>query len=364
MNEQQTISKNSQKFDKNSSGISGNIIMSDLETSAIVLPGIINTAMKHGVDIAAILQKFGISLLDLENIAQSTINLKLLHAIVNEIEKASQFPAISLRTGEEFGFEYLPHLKTYLMSSSTLREVYQAICRIGRLISPILILTLVETEDDAKIVLLPDAELSYDDERHYVEMLFSTIKTTFSRLLTKDCPTKSVHFRHSDSRLLSIYKECFQCSIALEAPKNEMIFDISILDVPLSGGSPEIHLHAEQLLIQQLTVFLVQKGLVQRITRIMEKHKSLLAEPIEKAARCLNMSSRTLQRRLTEENTSFIELKDQIRFKLAVTALKSKKSSIEQISEEIGFSDRHSFTRAFKRWSGVSPSAFQKKDPK
>lgn len=335
--------------------------MSDLEISAVVLPGLINIALKHNVDIAAILQRFGISLLDLEDITKSSINIKIFHSIVDEVEKASQIPDISLRAGQEFDFEFLPHLKTYLMSSSTLREAYQSGNRIGRLISPILILNLEETEDDAKLVLVPHDEFSYDDERHYVEMVFSTIKTTFSKLLKKDCPTKSVHFRYTEEHLLDIYKECFQCPIVLGAEENVMIFDRPLINVQLPGGSSEIHRDAEQLIIQQLIESPVQKALVQRITRIMKKHKHLFTEPVEELARCLCMSSRTLQRRLNEEGVSFIKLKNQIRFKMAVSALKSGNMSIEEISEEIGFSDRHSFTNAFKRQFGITPLAFRKK---
>ncbi len=90
------------------------------------------------------------------------------------------------------------------------------------------------------------------------------------------------------------------------------------------------------------------------------RRKDRLNEPIETIAGSLNMSTRTLQRRLTDEGVSFAGLKDQIRFDLAVSGLKSRSLSIEEISEELGFSDRHSFTRAFKRWSGVTPSAFRK----
>jgi len=122
-----------------------------------------------------------------------------------------------------------------------------------------------------------------------------------------------------------------------------------------------MHQHAEKLIIQQLIDSPVQLGLVQRVSRILKKHKHLLVEPIEEVARCLCMSSRTLQRRLREEGVSFAKLKGQIRFKMAVSALKKGNLSIEEISEEIGFSDRHSFTNAFKRRFGITPSAFRKK---
>lgn len=334
--------------------------MSHLETSATVLPGIINTAIKHGVDIAAIFQKFGISL-DLRDITQSTINLEVLHAIVMEVERVANIPAIGLQTGEDFDFDYLPHLKTYLMSAPTLREAYHATDHIRQLISPILILKLEETETDAILSLLPEVELSYEDERHYVEMVFSTIKTIFIKLLKKDCAPKSVKFRHNETRLLSVYKECFHCQIVFGAGENTMVFDQAFLDVPLPGGFPEIHKQAKQLIDQQLSESPLQKGIAKKITRILTKQKSLLNEPVEHVARQLHMSSRTLQRRLSAEGISLAELKDEVRFKMAVSALKSENVSIEKISEDLGFSDRHSFTRAFKRWTGVTPTTYRKK---
>lgn len=334
--------------------------MNDLETSAVVLPGIINSAMKHGVDVQAIFEKFGVSL-DLKNITQTSINLKVLHAIVMEIEKASQIPAIGLQTGDAFDFDYIPHIKTYLMSVSTLREAYHAADHTRKLISPILILNLDENETEAILTIGTEVELSGEDERHYTEMVLSTLKTIFSRLLKQNFSVKSVHFRHPESHLLPIYEDYFGCPIVLKAPENAMIFERFILDMPLPGGFPEIHQQAKQLIDQQISDSPLQKGLVPKITRLMRNHKDLLTGNIEHIAGILHMSSRTLQRRLDEEGLSFIELKDQIRFKLARRALQSKEMSIEGISEDLGYSDRHSFARAFKRWSGVSPSAFRKK---
>lgn len=337
--------------------------MNDLETSAIVLPGIINSAIKHGVDIQAILHRYGI-LLDLKNLTQTSINLKVLHAIVTEVEKASQIPAIGLQTGESFDWDYVPHIKTYLMSVSTLRDAYHAFIHARKLISPLLILDLKEKDTSAILKLRTDVDLSYEDERHYMEMVFATLKTVFSRLLKQDISMKSAHFRHQEFHLSPIYEDFFHCPIFLKAPENAMIFERSILDVSLPGGFPEIHQQAKQLIDQQLSDSPFRKGLVPRLTRIIKKNKHILSENIEYVAGVLHMSSRTLQRRLDEEGVSFIGLKDQIRFKLAKSALQSNKLSIEDISEELGYSDRHSFARAFKRWSGISPSAFRKKHAK
>ena len=334
--------------------------MDSLETSSIVLPGVINTALKNDVDIEPILKKFGISL-NLEDITQSTISLEVVHAIVMEVEKASNIPAIGLQTGKDFDFDFLPHLKTYLMSVGTIRELFQASVRVRQIISPLLYLFLKERGDEAVLSLRPNIELSLEDERHYVEMVFSAINSVVQKLVKEACFPKAVLFCHHKQELAPLYEQCFQCAIRMGAAQNAIVYDSAILDRPLPGGFPEIHRQAAKIVERQLQDSPVQKGIAKKIFRIMSRRKHLLNEPIESVAGSLNLSTRTLQRRLTAEGINFFELKERIRFDLAVSALKSRGLSIEEISEDLGFSDRHSFTRAFKRWSGVTPSAFRKK---
>ena len=69
-----------------------------------------------------------------------------------------------------------------------------------------------------------------------------------------------------------------------------------------------------------------------------------------------------MQRRLQDEDQRYAELQDRARFKLAARWLEDGRQDIETISERLGFSDRRSFTRAFTRWSGTSPSAFRGKE--
>lgn len=337
--------------------------MDELETLAIVLPSTINTAIKHGVDIQAILSKYGISV-DLNIITESTVNLQVMHAIVKEVERVAKTPAIGLQTGKEFDFDFLPHLKAYLMSAPTIREIFQVSTFFKKLISPIFNLILKDSDHGTSLIVRPDMDLSTEDERLYVEMIISTLNTLVKKLLRENCLPRGVAFRHEQSHLLSVYEGFFNCPVRLNEADNLIVFDKHIVDKPLPGSFPQIHLQSKQILEQQIANSPLQKGLVKRITRIIANQKSLLNEPIEAIAYALHMSSRTLQRRIAQEGTSFVELKDRIKFKLAADALKSSNQSIEEISEELRFSDRHSFTRAFKRWSGMTPTAYRKQKSK
>jgi AraC-like DNA-binding protein len=81
---------------------------------------------------------------------------------------------------------------------------------------------------------------------------------------------------------------------------------------------------------------------------------------IEKIAADLNLTKRTLQRRLQGQNTNFAQLRDDLRFHYAIKYLIDDNLSVDLVSRALDFSDRTSFTNAFKRWTGLSPSTFRK----
>ena len=68
-----------------------------------------------------------------------------------------------------------------------------------------------------------------------------------------------------------------------------------------------------------------------------------------------------LQREIEQQKVENNKLEERNRALLAqIKELKEGTSSIEDISERLGFADRHSFSRAFRRWSGQTPSAFRR----
>jgi AraC-like DNA-binding protein len=81
---------------------------------------------------------------------------------------------------------------------------------------------------------------------------------------------------------------------------------------------------------------------------------------LARAAEAVQMSERSLQRRLAESGLSFAQVVEDARFDSARRMLGDPARKIVEISAELGYSDSANFTRAFRRWSGVSPQAFRK----
>jgi AraC-like DNA-binding protein len=125
---------------------------------------------------------------------------------------------------------------------------------------------------------------------------------------------------------------------------------VSILRLPLGGDdgrSPEGY----------------QRPLSTRlIDCVKEQAQALSAHPelgIGTIARSLEISPRTLQRHLSSQGVSFSALLAGIRRQLALQMLSETEKSVIEIAVELGYSDPSNFTRAFKRWHGISPRAYR-----
>lgn len=138
-------------------------------------------------------------------------------------------------------------------------------------------------------------------------------------------------------------------------------FDKKFLGLQMVNADPI----ASQIAINQCEAELSALGerrrLAMRVRDILT-HSEQHYLSIESVADRLHMSDRTLKRQLAAEGTSFSSLVDEVRYRHATSLLSRTDYTLEQIADELGYSDVANFSRAFKRWSGRSPSNWRK-DP-
>ena len=125
------------------------------------------------------------------------------------------------------------------------------------------------------------------------------------------------------------------------------------------GGYPALHKQARQRIERRLRALPRSPGVVAAIERALLRRPALFGLGMEATAEELGMHPRTLQRRLRAEGTRFAELQAEARQRLARQYLADETLDIDRISELLGYSDRRSFTRAFQRWTGLTPSTFR-----
>jgi AraC-like DNA-binding protein len=122
-------------------------------------------------------------------------------------------------------------------------------------------------------------------------------------------------------------------------------------------SQPGIRSYHEYLVLAKLPEV---EGVSERVLQALQRRVGHAPMAIEYIASDLNLSKRTLQRRLQQQEASFAQLRDSLRFHYAIQYLIDDHMSVDSVSSSLDFSDRTSFTNAFKRWTNLSPSVFRK----
>lgn len=334
----------------------------------ITLPNWLKAASRCGFNIHPIFKQLGIEadLLHLEQARISLITLNdLMQACVDaavEADSEQHFPFV---LGESFTFEYLPEMETYINTSSTLRDATRVLRWVHELISPYVDIQLEEDQRTARMVLVytqadaPDAQ-GLARQPYTSESFFATLVKFNRLLLGRQAEVRLIRFRHPPPRYARDYEAFFRIPVAFNQDRDCLEFDRKLLDIPLQGAFPDLHHQAELLVQQRLARQSQRHGVAARLHHLFESDSTLLGCSIDVPAARLNMHPRSLQRHLKTEGTSFGELQTEARLAVAVRALQRREESLDALSDRLGFSDRRSFTRAFKRWTGVSPSQYRR----
>lgn len=150
------------------------------------------------------------------------------------------------------------------------------------------------------------------------------------------------------------YADYFRCDLVFGARYNRIVLDVSWLAHPLPAHNPLTAQQALALCTQQRGASAAQQEVVASVERLLRSH--LREQPrLPDVARMLNMSERSLRRRLAEGGRIFREIHDRVRAERALELLHGGTLSVAEIGLEIGFSDPREFRRAFKRWTGMPP---------
>jgi len=154
--------------------------------------------------------------------------------------------------------------------------------------------------------------------------------------------------------------EAFGCPIAFGCAANVLVFPRALEQLAL----PERDDKLVALIERHATWMVAELGddhatLSDRVRRAIFHLFQREAMTIVHVARTLGVSSRSLQRQLRAEGTSFRELVDEVRREIAISHVKAGRTPLATIALLLDFSDASAFHRSFRRWTGKSPSEFR-----
>ncbi len=150
-------------------------------------------------------------------------------------------------------------------------------------------------------------------------------------------------------------------TLRFQQPCTRFIFQSHYLHYPLLMADPVSCRLAIEHCEQELRHLVQPVGWMERVRARLEnvliEEQRLMA--LEEVADQLHLSSRTLKRRLALYQTTWSQLVESVRKRRAALLLEDPRCRIEQVAELLGYADMANFTRAFKRWTGQTPTAFR-----
>lgn len=281
-------------------------------------------------------------------------------ALFRNVLRWSSHPGVGLRAGQRQRLSDFGVFGYAMSSSATLGEAVAFGIRHVKLAGPVLEksfrvengVAIFEGHDVIALgTLLPLVS----------EFWFSSFHSLGGRILERPFPTSRLLLPYPAPAHAALYDEVFGCKVEFSARVMQWHFDASLLSQPCPNANP-------------ITADMCA-GFCERMLQALGPDEPELVRTIRKAcldsvggfpgvdamADRLHVSPRTLHRRLVEAGTSYQEILDDVRRRLAQEFLRDTGLSMEEVAERTGFSDASNFRKAFRKWTGEQPAEFRRR---
>jgi len=266
-------------------------------------------------------------------------------------------PAFALRAARCWHPSNLGALGYAWLGSSTLRTALRRLERYARILGEKAAMQLRESRDGLRVV--------YDHRRG--KPLLNAIGTDFAMSLVMDMCRMNygaflrpveVNLRRARPENPEPWKRFYGCPIRFAASEDSLLLSPRAANEVLPTANRQIAATLDEILTRQLAELDRTNTAARCKAALLDRLPSgEVAE--DEMAKELHMSRRTLQRKLAELDTSYQKLVDDMRRDLALRYLEDPRKSVMDVTFLLGFSGHSAFTRAFRRWTGNSPTGYR-----
>jgi len=308
-----------------------------------------------GLAPAAVLRQAGLptGLFDQEKVLVTT---EEFFALYRGIAGASDDPAIGLKLGTEERVERYNPIALAALSAQSLRDALQRLARYKQLTCPEKI-HLSERGDECTLRF--EWLLAHEDEPAMLtDLCFAWVVGLAQRGTGRAVNPKRVEFRRQPAHR-EMYEAHFRCPVKFKAGQNALVFSKADIERPFLTHNPDLLAIVAPQLEAELAEQLAQKTLSEQAKGVLKRLLAGRRPGIREVAKELRLSSRTLQRRLTEQGVTFQRLLEDARRELARHYLLHSSLELNETAYLLGYEDANSFFRAFHHWEGISPGQWR-----
>jgi AraC-like DNA-binding protein len=277
-------------------------------------------------------------------------------ALYRGIAEVSRDPAIGLKLGTEDRMELYDPIAIAAVCTRSFRDAVDRIGRYKQLTCPEKI-GLVERGNESAVHFT--WLLAHEEEPALlVDVCFAWILSIARRGTGRSIHPKRVEFQRPEANR-AIYEKHFQCPIRFRAARNVLVFNKADMDAAFLTSNADLLAAVAPQLEAELKQQLMEKNFREQVKGTLKRQLAGERPAIERVARELRLSKRTLQRRLTEDGITFQQLMEEARRELARHYLLHSSLELNETAYLLGYEDANSFFRAFHEWEGTSPGEWR-----
>jgi AraC-like DNA-binding protein len=310
----------------------------------------------YGVDPAPLFRKHGVEP-NKRFDPSARISYAKTDLIMAEAAQMSGDPSFGLKEADYILPAHIGPLGFSWLASTSLRTAITRLQRYTKVINEKLQIDLQNSEDE--LIVEIDVGQPSVNEFHRDSAGLSVLTRMCRFICGDNWNPAAVTIKHPEPADASDYFAFFRCAIEFNASRNSLHIHSRQADERLTGSNRQLAQINDHIVVKYLAA-LAHDDIVNRVKSTIIENLGESGVTEASVANSLHMSARSLHRRLTLEDTSFKILLLEIRTELASQYISDATLSLTEISYMLGFSEVSSFSRAYRRWTGWSPSVARK----
>lgn len=310
-----------------------------------------------GYDPAEVLDELGLELSLFDN-PENTISYTRRSQLVQHCVRKTQCPHLGHLVGRHIDSSSLGLLGLLMHQSPDVETALNSLVRYAHLHVRGAVSYLEKLDEIAFLgysIIQPGVVARDQIVDGAVTILFNTLKAYCG----PQWHALSVYFAHSKPADTRPFREYFNVPLIFDAERNGIFFSADWLQEPVVNIDPELRKKTQQQ-IDHLEI-IYRDNFAEQVRRVLNPALLTHQASADQVAALFSIHQRTMNRRLNTCGTSFQKLTDQSRFEIARQLLENTSMQLSQIAETLGYAEATPFSRAFRRWSGTTPSLWREK---
>ncbi|HMI85850.1 MAG TPA: AraC family transcriptional regulator [Polyangiaceae bacterium] len=324
------------------------------------LPGV---HLLHLVELVARWQVTPAELLTGSNVTEASLSdpatrlsLRTFERLIERARTLTGEPGLGFHLGLSMRISAHGHLGFAAMTATTLRGALEIATRFAPTRSTAVDLRL-EVDGDRALVVVEEKG-AFGSARDVIITSLIVGIWQIGNALTGQSLRGGVDLAFPEPSYFARFASLAPGPVRFDQPRHQLIFDKSILELPLVLSDPAAQSLAREQCERELEAIGPRAAVVAGVRAGLARDEGGF-HALPRIAKQMHMSVRTLKRKLEADGTSYSELLDEQRRGKAMLLLRRDDLAIEEIADRLGYSDAANFTRAFRRWTGTTPKAFR-----